>query len=66
MVEIDVGDDESAVNVTIPGAPHDLGHQRHPALLQELVVDGLIQVAEQVDVAPAQLDTDGLLARAAV
>ena len=61
VVEVDLGEDVAAVGMFVARAPHDLGHQRDPALLEQLVVDRLVEVAEQVDVAPAELDADALL-----
>ena len=58
VVEIDVAHDEPAVDALEADTAHELGDQPGAGLLQQLVVDGLVEVPEEVDVAPAQRQPD--------
>ena len=57
VFELHAGQDEALV------VRHHVRHERRAALLQELVVDGLVDVAELVQIAPAERDADADLAR---
>ena len=61
IVEVDVSDHVAPVRMVLTDAAHELADQRRPTLLEQLVVDGLIEVAEHVHVAPPQLDTEAVL-----
>ena len=61
VVEVDVGDDKRPVGVLLADPADDLGHQRRAPLLQQLVVHGLIEVAEHVHVTPPQLHLHAVL-----
>jgi ribulose 1,5-bisphosphate synthetase/thiazole synthase len=55
------GEDIAALRVVVAESANELGDERDPALLGQLVVHGLIEVAEHVHVAPTQLDADAVL-----
>ena len=59
--EVHMSQDIAAVLVVLAETADQLGNQRDPALLEQLVVHGLIEVAEHVHVAPPQLDADAVL-----
>ena len=61
VVEVDMSEDVAAVRVVGPDAADQLGEERDAALLEQLVVHRLVEVAEHVHVAPAQLDAQRLL-----
>ena len=62
IVEVHMGEDEAAVSVVAADARWTSSAIiAIAALLEQLVVDGLVQVAEHVHVAPAELDADALL-----
>ena len=55
VIEVDVSEHEGPVRGIAPDAADELGHQPGPPLLQELVVDRLVEMAEHIHVSPAQL-----------
>ncbi len=60
VVQIHVSENETAGGL-IAGPANDLDDQRRAAFLEQLVVDGLVEVAEHVHVAPAQLHAEAVL-----
>jgi hypothetical protein len=48
IVEIDVSEDVGSVSRIVPHPTGDLGDQSRPALFQQLVIHGLVEVPEHV------------------